>query len=73
VYLNNGLSRCYSLYGDQDEVNTYHIGVLHTNNSRGGSKWIHENFDENDLISISPPVQAFSLSEEAKNSILIAG
>lgn len=49
------------------------IGVLKDPRTRGGSKSIHEQLDEGDVLEISAPRNHFPLAREAKKSLLLAG
>jgi len=71
--LPNGLIRSYSLVNRQSERHRYVIAVQKDRASRGGSKWVHENFRVGDLVSINGPRNNFPLEESAERSIFIAG
>lgn len=73
VALPGGVMRQYSLCNDPSESHRYLIGVLKDPASRGGSKAIHDQVDEGDVISISTPKNNFPLAHEARHSILLAG
>ena len=73
IYLKDGLSRCYSLLNDPANSETYEIAVAKSANSRGGSKFIHENLRCGQRVDISTPRNNFQLFEKASRSILIAG
>lgn len=68
-----GITRQYSLCNDSSESHRYLIGVLKDPQSRGGSKSMHESVQEGDFLRISAPKNHFTLSHEAKRSILLAG
>lgn len=63
--------RSYSLVNCSDD-NHYEIAVLREENGAGGSRRMHE-LCAGDRLRITPPKNAFSLDEQASNSILIAG
>ena len=65
--------RSYSLVNDPEETSRYVIGVLEDDNSRGGSKWIHENLHVGDVIESGYPKNNFRLVESASHHLLIAG
>jgi len=69
----NKVERHYSLLSSHHDNRYYDIAVQHEENSRGGSKYIHQHFTENSLITAKPPRNAFSLSPIGKHTILIAG
>ncbi len=63
VHLKNGLTRQYSLSNCSSENNRYVIGVLHDENSRGGSRCIHNDYQEGDVLSIGQPRNLFALHD----------
>lgn len=71
--LPNGLVRSYSLINSQDERHRYVIAVQKDRNSRGGSKWVHENLQVGNVITIDGPRNNFGLNESAEKSLFIAG
>lgn len=73
VHLPDGLTRQYSLCNDPKETHRYLIGVLRDPASRGGSKAMHEQVMEGQLLRISAPKNHFPLSHDARRSLLLAG
>jgi vanillate O-demethylase ferredoxin subunit len=73
LHLGNGLSRSYSLSNSPKERHRYVVGVLNDKNSRGGSRYVHEQLRVGSIISISAPRNNFPLDESAQHSVLIAG
>ena len=73
LHLGNGLTRSYSLLKPYSGDNQYEVGVLKDKNSRGGSKFIHENLRVGDIIRISEPRNNFKLIETSDPIILVAG
>jgi ferredoxin-NADP reductase len=71
--LPNGLIRSYSLVNSQSERHRYVIAVQKDRASRGGSKWVHENFRPGDVLTVNGPRNNFALNESAEKSIFIAG
>ncbi len=71
--LPNGLIRSYSLINPQAERHRYMIAVQKDRASRGGSKWVHENFRPGDVLTVNGPRNNFALNEAAPKSIFIAG
>jgi tetrachlorobenzoquinone reductase len=71
--LPNGLIRSYSLVNPQAERHRYVIAVQKDRASRGGSKWVHENFRPGDILAVNGPRNNFGLNESADKSIFIAG
>ena len=73
ITLPNGLVRSYSLLNPQSERHRYVIAVQKDRASRGGSRWVHENFRAGDLVTVNGPRNNFPLDEAAEKSVLIAG
>lgn len=73
VFLDNDLTRQYSICNDPCERHRYRIGILKEPSSRGGSAFIHANVRQASRLRISPPRNKFPLAEEGLHSILIAG
>jgi vanillate O-demethylase ferredoxin subunit len=73
VHIREGLIRQYSLCNDPSEKHRYLIGVLRAPASRGGSRAMHDDVREGDLIQIGEPKNHFPLARAAKRSLLIAG
>jgi ferredoxin-NADP reductase len=71
--LPNGLVRSYSLVNPQSERHRYVIVVQKDRASRGGSKWVHENFRAGDIVTVNGPRNNFALDEAVEKSIFIAG
>ncbi|MDE1182597.1 PDR/VanB family oxidoreductase [Paraburkholderia sp.] len=74
VYMRRGLVRQYSLCNDPRETHRYLIGVLRDPKSRGGSRTMHDEIEEGDLIEISAPKNHFALAHSVQQrSLLFAG
>lgn len=73
VHLKNGLTRQYSLSNCSSENNRYVIGVLHDEQSRGGSRSMHRDYNEGDLLSIGQPRNLFALHNRTQKAVLFAG
>jgi ferredoxin-NADP reductase len=71
--LPNGLIRSYSLVNPQSERHRYVIAVQRDRASRGGSKWVHDNFRPGDIVAVNGPRNNFALNELAQDSLFIAG
>jgi tetrachlorobenzoquinone reductase len=71
VHLPNGMVRSYSLVGWTER--SYRIAVALDRQSRGGSKWIHEELTVGSKLLISEPRNNFELDEDAQETVLIAG
>jgi ferredoxin-NADP reductase len=76
VTLRDGTRRIknsYSLMGPLGDTDAYEISVLRTDNTHGGSHFIHEKLHEGDEITISHPNNLFPLDFRARKHLLIAG
>lgn len=73
ISLPSGLVRSYSLINSQSERHRYVIAVQKDRESRGGSKWIVQNFRPGEILSVDQPRNNFELNETAEKSIFIAG
>lgn len=71
--LPNGMVRSYSLVNCPSETHRYLIGVKKELDSRGGSRFIHEQLRTGDELDIDAPRNNFQLCENASRSVLIAG
>ncbi len=68
-----GVVRSYSLANDPKERHRYVTAVLKEPQSKGGSKWMHENVEVGDTLTATEPLQNFPLAPDAKKSVLLAG
>ena len=73
LHLRNGMSRSYSLVNSTSERHRYVVAVLLDANSRGGSRFIHENVTANSIVKCGVPRNNFPLHEDAETSVFIAG
>ncbi|WP_211452311.1 PDR/VanB family oxidoreductase [Collimonas antrihumi] len=73
LHLANGIVRSYSLLNSPTERHRYVVGVLNDRNSRGGSRYVHEQLRVGSSLTISAPRNNFPLAESARHSVLIAG
>lgn len=73
VHLPGGLARPYSLCNDPTESHRYLIAVLRDPQSRGGSRAMHDEVVEGQLLQISPPKNHFPLAHDARRHLLLAG
>lgn len=67
------LSRQYSLCGDPADSSVLEIAVLKDPDSRGGSRWLHENIKRGDRLKIRGPRNHFRFDESTRKAIFIAG
>ncbi|MDB5776772.1 MAG: oxidoreductase FAD/NAD(P)-binding domain protein [Herbaspirillum sp.] len=73
LHLPNGLMRSYSLLNPSTDGHRYVIAVLNDRNSRGGSRYIHEQLRAGMTVPISAPRNNFALREDAVRTVLLAG
>lgn len=73
VHLANGITRSYSLLHAGAAPTRYVIGVKRDPNSRGGSRYMHEQLRVGALVELSAPRNLFPLDEQAAHTVLIAG
>jgi ferredoxin-NADP reductase len=73
LHLPNGLTRSYSLLNSPTESNRYVLGILSDRQSRGGSRYVHENFRCGMTLPIGNPRNNFALDDAAESSLLVAG
>lgn len=73
LFLENGLTRQYSLCNDPADRGLYRIAVLREPASRGGSAFVHERLTEGATLHISAPRNLFALDETAEEHLLFAG
>ena len=73
VHLANGVSRSYSLLHADCAPTRYVVGVKLDPNSRGGSRYMHEQLRVGTIVPVSPPRNHFPLKHDAAHTLLIAG
>ncbi|WP_277978896.1 PDR/VanB family oxidoreductase [Sphingomonas phyllosphaerae] len=73
LHLTPDLIRQYSLLNDPADSGRYVVAVALDADSRGGSRHLHEQVSEGDVITVSAPRCHFPLIEDAAHSVLIAG
>jgi ferredoxin-NADP reductase len=73
LHLPNGLVRSYSLLNSVTDSRRYVVGVLNDRNSRGGSRYVHQQLRVGTTLPISAPRNNFVLHESAPRSVLLAG
>jgi ferredoxin-NADP reductase len=72
LILDDGLTRQYSLCGDPRDSGVWRVGVLLDPNSRGGSRYVHENLNEGSIVRVRGPRNHFPLVD-AQHYRFIAG
>lgn len=65
--------RQYSLCNSASDEGFYRIAVLREESGRGGSRSMHSDVMENDVLSISEPRNHFALDATGTHSLLFAG
>jgi ferredoxin-NADP reductase len=73
LHLPAGLVRQYSLCNPQQERHRYLVGVKRDLNSRGGSRYLHDELRVGAVLQVGEPRNHFALHEEAAHSVLVAG
>lgn len=73
VHIRPGLTRQYSLCNDPRETHRYMLAVMREPQSRGGSRAMHDDLAEGDVIAVSRPKNHFPLAHGATRSLLFAG
>lgn len=63
----------YSLMSDPADLSTYAISVRRDDEGRGGSLFLHQKVSEGDEMTITYPVNLFSLDLRARKHIFFAG
>jgi ferredoxin-NADP reductase len=72
LVLADGLVRQYSLCGDPDDLSTLHVAVLREEAGRGGSRRVHDELGEGDVVHVRGPRNHFPLVQ-ADRYLFIAG
>lgn len=73
IELPNGIIRQYSLISSGPAPDRYTVGVKRDPNSRGGSRFMHDELRVGQIVTIKGPRNNFRLDEDAKHTVLIAG
>lgn len=63
----------YSLIDRAEDGSSYRIGVLRTQDSRGGSRFMHERVEVGTELTIAMPVNLFPIVRMGRKHILVAG
>ncbi|MER0240035.1 PDR/VanB family oxidoreductase [Fulvimarina sp. MAC8] len=67
------LRNAYSLLASSHSGEAYDVAVLRTEDSRGGSRYIHEKVREGHELALSAPVNLFPVNRLARHHVLVAG
>ncbi len=73
LHLANGMVRSYSLLNPVTDKQRYVVAILNDRNSRGGSRYVHEQLRVGMTVPISMPRNNFPLHEDAVRTVLVAG
>lgn len=73
IHLPDGTVRQYSLCNPQGERHRYVVGVKRDLNSRGGSRFMHDELRVGTVLQLGGPRNNFPLQEEAADSVFVAG
>lgn len=72
VFLPSGRLRQYSLCGDPGDAHRYRIAVRRTDGGNGGSREVHDELREGDVLRVRGPRNAFRLVD-APSYLFVAG
>lgn len=73
LMLGDGLTRQYSLCGDPRDSGIWRVGVLLDPNSRGGSRYVHENLVEGATVRVRGPRNHFPLVDAQRYRFIAGG
>jgi len=73
VKIDGEFVRQYSLCNDPFDRSCYLIAVKRVEDSRGGSRAMHDRTDEGEVLQVSPPRNHFPLEPKAAHHVLLAG
>jgi tetrachlorobenzoquinone reductase len=73
VALPNGITRQYSLISAGSAPDHYVVAVKRDPNSRGGSRFMHDELRVGQLITLTGPRNNFRLDDSVEPAVLIAG
>lgn len=73
LLLSDGLTRQYSLCGDPGDSGVWRVGVLLDPNSRGGSRYVHENLEEGTTVRVRGPRNHFPLVDAPRYRFIAGG
>jgi len=73
LMLDDGLTRQYSLCGDPHDSSTWRVGILLDPNSRGGSRYVHDNLHEGATVRVRGPRNHFPLVDALHYRFIAGG
>jgi ferredoxin-NADP reductase len=73
LLLGEGLTRQYSLCGDPRVSGVWRVGVLLDPNSRGGSRYVHDNLEEGATVQVRGPRNHFELVDAPRYRFIAGG
>ena len=73
LMLGDDVIRQYSLCGDPRDVKTWRVGVLLDPNSRGGSRYVHENLHEGATVQVRGPRNHFPMVDAVQYRFIAGG
>ena len=73
LMLSDGLTRQYSLCGDPRDAGVWRVGVLLDPNSRGGSRYVHEELAEGTTVRVRGPRNHFPLVDAPTYRFIAGG
>lgn len=73
VHLPGNITRQYSLCQSTKDSGCYRIAVLHEQDSRGGSSFLHTQVSELDELEIGEPRNLFEMTSSQSEVVLLAG
>jgi ferredoxin-NADP reductase len=73
LMLGDGLTRQYSLCGDPGDSGVWRVGVLLDPNSRGGSRYVHENLTQGATVRVRGPRNHFPLVDAPTYRFIAGG
>lgn len=73
LHLPGGITRQYSLCGPPTDTSRYRLAVLREQESRGGSRYVHDELVEGAILEAAGPINHFELAPAPRYRFLAAG
>ncbi|MCR3718098.1 MULTISPECIES: cytochrome P450/oxidoreductase [Prauserella salsuginis group] len=73
LQLGDDVSRQYSLCGDPEDRSRYRIAVLRDPDSRGGSRYVHDELRPGTSVAVRGPRNHFRLDAATRHHVFVAG